>query len=96
MRLRVLAGAALLVGAGCSSTGVVPMDKDTYMVSTKNVKVGFVSADEEKADVYRQANEFCGKQGKQVETVKIDMTPSGALRQASASLQFRCVTKAPG
>jgi hypothetical protein len=87
-RLVILA----LVLTGCSNTGVVPMDKDTYMLAKSSLQAGFGPADGAKADVYREANDFCGKQSKRVETVKFDMTNSGFARPTSASLQFRCVS----
>ena len=55
-----------LVLTGCVSTGVVPMDKDIYMVSKRSAQFGFGPADGVKADVYREANEFCEKQNKKV------------------------------
>lgn len=75
----------------CSSTGVVPMDGDTYTVSKRSAQVGFGPADGPKADIYREANDFCGKQGKKVQTVSLQMTDSGFAQPASASLQFRCM-----
>jgi hypothetical protein len=81
----------MLALTGCSSTGVVPMDRDTYMLSERSAQVGFGPADGAKADIYREANEFCAKQNKKVETVSLQMTDSGFARPASASLQFRCV-----
>ena len=89
MKLHPLLFAVVL--AGCSSTGIVPMDKDTYMVSKRSAQVGFGPADGAKADLYREASEFCAKQNKKLETVKLDMTDSGFARPASASLQFRCM-----
>jgi hypothetical protein len=80
-----------VVLTGCASTGVVPMDNDTYMVSKRSAQVGFGPADGAKADVYREANDFCAKQNQKLETVKLEMTDSGFARPASASLQFRCV-----
>lgn len=77
---------------GCSSTGIVPMDKDIYMISKREAQIGFGPADGAKAYVYRQANEFCAKQNKKVETVNLNMTNSGFGRPASASLEFRCVS----
>ena len=82
-----------LVLTGCASTGIVPMDKDTYLVSKKSAQVGFGPADGVKADVYREANEFCQKQNKKVETVTLNMTDSGFARPGSVSLQFRCVNE---
>lgn len=81
--------ASLLISS-CANTGVVKLEKDTYMVSEKNAKIGFVSASEEKAAVYKQANEFCAKQAKEVETVNLEMRDSGAFKQASATLEFKC------
>jgi len=81
----------MLALTGCSSTGVVPMDKDTYMVSKRSAQIGFGPADGAKADVYREANEFCAKQNKKVETVALNMTDSGFARPARAEIQFKCV-----
>lgn len=81
-----------LVLTGCTSTGIVPMDKDTYMVSKRSAQIGFGPAVGAKADVYREANEFCREQNRKVETVNLEMTDSGFGRPASASLQFRCVS----
>ena len=80
-----------LVAAGCTSTGVVPADKDTYIVSDRGPTVGFSPAIRQTANVFKQANEFCNKQDKQVEQVKLDQQDSGLARPASATLQFRCV-----
>jgi hypothetical protein len=95
--LRCRAFAALLpltlVIAACASTGVVPADRDTYIVSESKLTVGFSRPVRQTASVYRQANKFCAKQNKQVETVNLDQVDSGLGRQASASLQFRCVPK---
>lgn len=87
MRLVILAPAL----TGCSSTEIVPMNKDTYMVSKRSAQIGFGPADGVKADLYREASEFCAKQNKKLETVKLDMTDSELARPASASLQFRCM-----
>jgi hypothetical protein len=81
----------VLALAACSSTGVVPMDGDTYMVSKRSAQVGFGPADGAKADIYREANDFCAKQNKKVKTVSLQMTDSGFAQPASASLQFQCM-----
>ena len=83
--------AVSLALGGCSTTGVVPMDKDTYMVAQRSAQVGFGPADGAKADVYREANAFCAKQGKTIETISLEMTDSAFAKPASASLRFRCV-----
>ena len=80
-----------LLLASCGSTGVVKMGANTYMVSVKNAKVGFVSAAEEKAEVYKEANAFCSRNNQSVETINLEMRDSGALKSASATLEFKCV-----
>ena len=82
----------VFAAAGCASTGVVPMDKGTYMVSERSPQIGFGPPVAAKADVYKQANDFCAKQGKTVETIDFQGTDSGFARSASASLQCNCVT----
>ncbi len=74
----------------CTSTGVVPMDNDTYMIGKRSAQVGFGPPEETKADVYIEANEFCKKQSKGVETIKLEVTNSGFARPGSVSLTFRC------
>jgi hypothetical protein len=93
MRKRLIA--FLLIVTACSSTGVVPMDQDTYMIAKRKPTVGFGTADGAKADIYREANDFCEKKGMKVETVKLEMQDSGFGRPANASLQFRCVANVP-
>jgi hypothetical protein len=76
---------------GCSSTGIVPMDRDTYMVAKKSHQFGMGPPVGAKADVYSEANEFCARQGRKVETVTLEMTNSAFAREGSVTLQFRCV-----
>ena len=82
----------LLVGAtACSSTGIVPMDHDTYMVAKRSAQAGFGPPVGTQAAIYTEANDFCAKQSKKVETVHLETTNSGFAKPGSASLQFRCV-----
>lgn len=89
--MKRLTALVILAAAGCASTGIVPMDADTFMVSKRAAQVGFGPPVAAKADVYKQANEFCATKGKKVETIDFQGTDSGFGRPASASLQFRCV-----
>lgn len=77
---------------GCASTGVVPMDKDTYMISKRSAQLGWGQPVGAKAAVYREANEFCARQNKKVETVSFEMRPSLPASPGSVCLQFRCVS----
>ena len=89
--MRLYSAILALLLTGCASTGIVPMDRDTYMTSKKSPQVGFGPADNLKADVYREANEFCAQKNKKIETVLLQMTDAGFARSPSASLQFRCI-----
>jgi hypothetical protein len=82
--------ATLLVVLGCSSTGVVPMDNGTYMIAKRSAQAGFGPPVAAKAQVYREANAFCARQGKTVETVNLELTDSGFARPGSVTLEFRC------
>ena len=86
---RLIIIVALLL-TGCASTGVVLIEKDIYMVAKRSAQVGFGPSYGVKADVYQEANDFCAKQNKKLETVKLDMEDGGFARPASVSLQFRC------
>lgn len=77
---------------GCASSGVIPMDKDTYMITKRSMQLGCGQPVGAKADVYREANEFCARQNKKVETVAFEMRPSLPACPGSVSLEFRCVS----
>jgi putative hemolysin len=81
----------LLIVAGCASTGVVPIGSDTYMIGKRSAQAGFGPPVQAQADVYKEATAYCAKQGKSLETVKLDAQDSGFARPGSVQLQFRCV-----
>lgn len=92
---RICTIAVTLAAAGCS-TGIVPTDQGKYMISTTSAAGALGNPNTLKAEQYQQANDFCGKQGKAVETT------GGALRNgvpfvraSGSSLEFRCVTPTP-
>lgn len=89
--MRSLFFLTISVLAGCS-TGVVKMDKDTYMISEKAAGCGFATAGGQEADAYRKANEFCAEKGMVVETISSDSKGGVPFaRCASANLKFKCV-----
>ena len=88
----VVAAAALV---GCANTGVVSTGKDTYLLAKQSPQVGFGPPIGVKGEVYSEANEFCAKEGKVVETLKLEQTNSGFARAAAVSLEFRCIPKSP-
>jgi hypothetical protein len=90
-----LASAVLLTA--CATTGgtvsdIVPIGKDTYMLARPG---GFftISGGEVKAQLYRDANEFCRSQGKTLMPVSSSSRDSAPARFANAELQFRCLAE---
>jgi len=54
----------ILFGSGCSSTGVMQLSSNTYMISKSSSAGMFVDTASLKAGVIRQANEFAESKGK--------------------------------
>lgn len=81
----------VLMLAGCQSTGVIPMDQDSYMIGKKDGSPGLGISLSNKADVYREANAFCREKGLEVKTLHVTTTPSMPGQLGSTELQFRCV-----
>jgi len=85
--LKLLTIAALLTSC---STGVVPMGKDTYMIS--GMSPGMVSAGGVRAKLLREANRWCAKRG--LAMVPLSYSGQGAVigqRAANAEIIFRAV-----
>ncbi len=81
-----------LMFTACSSTGIIRMDGGTYMISKRSAQFGFGPPVGVRADVYREANDFCAKEKNEVETINLEMTDTGLARPGSVSLHFRCKT----
>ena len=90
---KFLSSVAILLLVGCANTGVVPMDKGTYLISKKGPQVGFGPPIGIKGEAYTEANAQCAKEGQAVETLKLEETNAGFARSAAVALQFRCVPK---
>jgi len=80
-----------LLFACASTSGVVPMGDDTFMVSRS--EKGFdTTGSRVKADALKEANEFCSSHGKAIEIIKAtqkDMVPFRS--DAQAEVEFKCV-----
>lgn len=94
MRMHKLIGCLVLsLLVGCASAGIVPMDKGTSLIAKKSAQVGFGPPIGIKGEAYAEANDFCAKEAKSVETLRLEQTDSGFVRPAAVSLEFRCVAK---
>jgi len=82
--------AILLIGC-TKDSGIIRTDADTYFISIQSPQVSFGPPVEQKADVYRQANEYCSKNGLFVETVELREVNQVFGRHGSAHLTFKCV-----
>jgi len=80
-----------LLLVGCASTGVIPMDQDSYMIGKKDGTPGLGVSLSNKAEVYREANAFCAAKGLEVKTLRVTTTPARPAQLGSTELQFRCV-----
>lgn len=89
MRL-LLASTIVLLIAGCSGPGIVPMGRDTYMVAKDGSFTTF-GGGAVKAELYQEANAFCENKRKKLMPVKEASRDSGYGRYANAELQFRCL-----
>jgi len=90
MKLYILASCFLI--AGCAtSTGVVPIGQDTYMISGSANRAGGSSGAVVKANAFREATQFCAETGKKLQVVSTHQTDIGFGVNASAEIQFMCL-----
>jgi hypothetical protein len=93
--MKMFISAAVIVAsgiAGCASTGVIPMDQDSYMIGKKDGSPGLGVSLSNKAEVYREANEFCREKSLEVMTMEVITTPARLAQLGSTELRFKCVT----
>jgi hypothetical protein len=88
---KIVAITCLLSAAGCQSTGVIPMDQNSYMIAKKDGTPGLGVSFSNKAEVYQEANKFCKAQGLEVKTLRVETTPSRLAQFGGTELQFKCV-----
>ena len=84
---------ALLVAGCASDSGVVPIGRDTYMVS-RQAATGFSGLGSLKADAFREADRFCQKNDKELQVVSTSETKPPYLlgNYPRAEIQFMCLT----
>lgn len=76
---------------GCStSTGVVPIGDNAYYVSIRAPQVSFGPPVTQKADAYKEANDYCASLGLAMEQVEVKEVNQVFGRHGSAQLTFKC------
>lgn len=81
---------------GCASTGVIPMDQDSYMIGKKDGSPGLGVSLSNKAEVYAEANSFCRSKALEVLTLNVVTTPAALAQLGSTELHFKCVPPGGG
>lgn len=79
--------------SGCAiNSGIVPMGKDTYMVS-RQAATGFSGSGAQKAKCFQEASQFCEKQGKKLQVVSTSEAkpPYIFANFPKAEVQFMCL-----
>lgn len=81
----------LIAVTGCASTtGVVPMGKDTYMIAREDNGLA-ASLGAIKAATFKEAADFCSTKGKSMQVTKESDTPRSFGQFPQTSVQFTCV-----
>ncbi len=89
--MKYISFALILLLSGCASSGVVAFTTDKFMIAKNTAKVGGGISASAASEVHEEANEFCTKQGKKVESVDLQLTPGRAGSLGNVTLQFRCI-----
>ena len=84
---------SMLLIIGCSSTGIIPLDRDSYMIGKKDGMPGLGVSLSNKAEVYKEANEFCSGKNLEVETLRVVTEPAKPAQLGYTELHFRCIQK---
>jgi hypothetical protein len=94
MKRILLQVSCILIVTGCASSGVVPIGKDTFMISDRGHS-GMTSAGSLKAGIYREGMAYCASEGKEFQPIHeqwVECVPN-TFHWASAEIQFRCLNK---
>ena len=87
----LIAFPVLLVLSACQSTGVIPTGQNSYMIGKKDGTPGLGVSLSNKAEVYKEANEFCAAKGLALQEVHSVVTPAMPAQLGSTELYFKCI-----
>jgi hypothetical protein len=86
--------AATFLLAGCASSGPIAIGKDTYMLTKTSAGGVFVSGASVKADLLKEANEFCDRKGGTMTLLTADAKNAIPFaRMPSSEIHFECSKK---
>lgn len=85
---------SILITGCASNSGVVPIGKDTYLVS-RQAATGFSGSGSLKAEAFQEANVYCVQQGKKLQVVSThEAQPPYVLGNfPKAEVQFMCLSE---
>lgn len=88
----VLVIAGLLIAGCATSSGVLPMGQDTFLIS-KKAGTSFGSSTTERVEAIQEANQYCAAGGKQTEVISSKENPGPYIfgNYPGAEVQFKCV-----
>jgi len=87
--MKILLVATMLVVGCASSTGVIPIGKETYSISrTDNGPAA--SLGDLKASAYKEAAAFCEAKGKQLQVLRSSDVPRSFGQFPQTEVQFTC------
>ncbi len=93
-RIRIISLLSSLVLLGCAtSTGVVPIGAGVYYITIQSPQVSFGPPVSQKAEAYKQANEYCQSSDSIFEQVDMKEVNQIFGRHGSVQLSFKCVPK---
>lgn len=84
---------ALVLAACTSTTGVVPIGQDTYMIGSQGKSPGGFSGSEAKVLAFAEAQKFCSAQGKNVQVINTQQSDMSFGKNATSEIQFMCLSK---
>lgn len=90
--LGVLVLTGLLIGCASTTTGVVPMGRDTYMIA-KEQGSGFPGLGTMKGEIITEAVQFCAKQGKEFQIISTKETQPPYIlgNYPRSEIEFMCL-----
>jgi hypothetical protein len=91
MKKPLIAVLAVIGFAGCATpgSGIVQIADDTYMHSKFGSAFTY-SGGEVKAELYKEAGQFCAAKGKKLKPLDSTSKDAGVATYASAEIQFKC------